>query len=175
MKTKNKTILIIIIIITSFSLTLFIDRGILSALLEKIIFNAISVLVGLSIAIIGIFLSSINTLYLSLYKIVKTKNQEVFNKDEIATIKNGLNNIVKELKDNTMHILSVFVIILVLFLLKEVDIPKISWFIDSNVITKEFIINCFILIGNFLIFWAIIDSIQVIFKITKAFELMEDE
>jgi hypothetical protein len=146
----------------------------LSVLLEKLIFNAVSVLVGLSIAIIGIFLSSINTIYLSIYKIVKNNDQNVFTKNEIQEIKAGLSDLVDELKENTILTLFAFIVTLTLFFIKDLDLPYIMWFIESPVLTKEFVMNLLILLGNFLIFWAIIDSILVIFKITKAFELMDN-
>jgi hypothetical protein len=156
-------------------LVLYIEPAKLSPLLEKLIFNSVSVLVGLSIAIIGIFLSSINTIYLSIYKLIKTKDQQVFTKIEIQKIKNGLSDLVDELKGNAIFTLFDFIIILTLFFIKELDLPYIMWFIDSPVLTKEFILNLLILFGNFLIFWAIIDSTMVVFKITKAFELMDNE
>jgi len=170
----NKTILIIGIVVFSIILSSFIDQQSLSMLLEKMIFNAVSILVGLSIAIIGIFLSSINTVYLSIHRIVKTK-ERVFTDKEIEAIKSGLSDLVNELKENALFSLYTFFLVLLLFFFKELDIPYIKWFVESNLITKEFVLNTFILIGNFLIFYAIIDSIKVVFKITKAFELMKVE
>lgn len=155
-------------------LTLYIETSRLNELLEKLVFNGVSVLVGLSIAVVGIFLSSINTIYLSIYKIFKTKDQHVFTGEEIKEIKLGLSELVNELKENAIFTLFIFFTTLLLFFFKNVDIPHIKWFIESSVATKEFVINFLILTGNFLIFWAILDSTRVVFKITKAFELMND-
>jgi len=175
MTTKWKILTFFGIFIFATVLTLFIEPVKLSGLLEKLIFNAVSVLVGLSIAIIGIFLSSINTIYLSIYKILKTKDQQIFTKDEIKEIKEGLSDLVDELKENAVFTLFAFIITLTLFFIKDLDLPYIKWFIESSVVTKEFVMNLLILLGNFLIFWAIIDSTKVVFRITKAFELMDNE
>ncbi|MBP6755495.1 MAG: hypothetical protein KA210_05045 [Bacteroidia bacterium] len=175
MITNWKILTFIGIFIFATALTMFIEPVKLSSLLEKLIFNAVSVLVGLSIAIIGIFLSSINTIYLSIYKILKTKDQQVFTKKEINKIKDGLSELVEELKENAIFTLFAFIIILTLFFIKDLDLPYIKWFIESSVITKEFVINLLILLGNFLIFWSIIDSTKVVFNITKFFELNDNE
>ncbi len=175
MTTKWKILTFIGIFIFATVLTLFIEQVKLSGLLEKLIFPAVSVLVGLSIAIIGIFLSSINTIYLSIYKILKTKDQQIFTKTKIKEIKDGLSDLVDELKENAVFTLFAFIIILTLFFIKDLDLPYIKWFIESSVVTKEFVMNLLILLGNFLIFWAIIDSTKVVFRITKAFELMDNE
>jgi len=174
MTTKMKILTFIGILMFTILLARYIEPIKLSVLLEKLIFNAVSVLVGLSIAIIGIFLSSINTIYLSIYKIVKNKDQNVFTKNEIQEIKALLSDLVDELRENTILTLFAFIFTLTLFFIKDLDLPYIMWFIESPVLTKEFILNLLILLGNFLIFWAIIDSTMVVFKITKAFELMDN-
>ena len=161
--------------IGSILLSLLIDQNILSGLLEKMIFNAISILVGLSIAIVGIFLSSINTMYLSIYRLTKNKDNHTFTDKEINEIKSGLTELVDELKDNALVSLYTFLVVLTLFFMKVIDLPQIKWFIESAVVTKVFFINTLILIGNFVIFCAIIDSMKVVFKITKAFELIKKE
>lgn len=175
MKANKEIIIIIAISILAVALSLLIDQIILSQLLEKMIFNAVAVLVGLSIAVVGIFLSSINTMYLSIYRLTKTKDNHTFSDEEIQEIKTGLSGLVDELKENALFSLYAFIIVLILFFFKEIDIPNVKWFIESLVVTKEFTLNTIILIGNFLIFYAIIDSTNVVFKITKAFELIKKE
>ncbi|NLE04699.1 MAG: hypothetical protein GX638_07860 [Crenarchaeota archaeon] len=172
---KNKILVILSIIIFSVLLSLLIKQQVLSTLLEKIIFNAVAVLVGLSIAVIGIFLSSINTMYMSIYRLTKTKDNHTFSDQDIERIKEGLSSLVDELKENALFSLYVFIAVLLLFFFKEIDLPYIKWFIEIKLLSKVFMLNTLILIGNFLIFYAIIDSIKVVFKITKAFELMKDE
>lgn len=175
MKENNKILVIIAIAILAVIISILIDQKNLSQLLEKMIFNAVAVLVGLSIAVVGIFLSSINTMYLSIYRLTKTKDNHTFSDEEIQEIKSGLSSLVDELKDNALFSLYAFIVVLILFFFKEIDIPNVKWFIESLVITKEFTLNTVILIGNFLIFYAIIDSTKVVFKITKAFELIKNE
>lgn len=172
----NKKIAIFgLILAVSLFLSIFIKPIDMNDLLEKLVFNAVSILVGLSIAVVGIFLGSINGMYLSIYKIIKTKNQTILTEKEIIKIKNGLSEIVDELKQNAVFSLFCFIAVLICFFLKVINIPYFHWFIDGALFTKEFFLNLSILIGNFLIFYAIIDSILVVFHITKAFELMQAE
>lgn len=172
---NKKIIIIVSIIALSLFLALFIKPIEMNNLLEKLVFNAVSILVGLSIAVVGIFLGSINSMYLSIYKIIKTKDQTILTEEEIVKMKTGLSEIVDELKDNAVFSLFCFIAVLIFFFLKVVDLPYFHWFIDGNFFTKEFFLNLLILIGNFLIFYAIIDSILVVFRITKAFELMKED
>lgn len=175
LKANKKILVILAITILAIVISLVIDQKSLSQLLEKMIFNAVAVLVGLSIAVVGIFLSSINTMYLSIYRLTKTKDNHTFSDEEIQEIKTGLSGLVDELKENALFSLYAFIAVLILFFLKEIDIPNVKWFIESLVVTKRFTLNTIILIGNFLIFYAIIDSTKVVFKITKAFELIKKE
>jgi hypothetical protein len=173
---KNKILIYILILFVSISLNALIEPNVMKPLLEKLIFNSVSILVGLSIAVVGIFLSSINTVYLSIYRLTKSKKKkESFSNNEIAIIKSKLTDLVDELKENSMFSLYTFLVVIILFFIKEIDFPYIKWFIESEVYTKEFAFNTIILIGNFLIFWSIIDSMKVVFKISKAFELVKEE
>lgn len=173
---KNKILILILIISTSICFTALIEPIVMKPLLEKLIFNSVSILVGLSIAVVGIFLSSINTVYLSIYRLTKSKKKkESFSNKEISVIKSKLTELVEELKENSLFSLYTFLIVIILFFLKEVDFPYLKWFVESTTFTKEFSFNTIILIGNFLIFWSIIDSMKVVFKISKAFELVKKE
>tara|TARA_E500000318_G_C3565166_1_gene215340 strand:+ start:1981 stop:2505 length:525 start_codon:yes stop_codon:yes gene_type:complete len=173
---RNKILIFILILVLSIGLNAFIEPSVMKPLLEKLIFNSVSILVGLSIAIVGIFLSSINTVYLSIYRLTKSKKKkESFTDEEIRIIKSKLTELVDELKENSLFSLYSFLIVIILFFVKEVDFPYLKWFIESDIITKVFVFDTIILIGNFLIFWSIIDSMKVVFKISKAFELIKEK
>ena len=173
---RNKIFILSFIILLSIGLNAFIEPSVMKPLLEKLIFNSVSILVGLSIAIVGIFLSSINTVYLSIYRLTKTKKKkEIFSDADIQRIKSKLTDLVDELKENSLFSLYAFLIVIILFFVKEVDFPYVRWFIESRTFTKIFVFDTLILIGNFMIFWSIIDSMKVVFKITKAFELIREK
>ena len=173
---KSKILILLLILFVSFSLNALIEPNVMKPLLEKLIFNSVSILVGLSIAVVGIFLSSINTVYLSIYRLTKSKKKKnSFSDNEISVIKSKLTELVDELKENSMFSLYTFLIVIVLFFIKEVDFPYLKWFIESDLFTKVFAFNLIILTGNFLIFWSIIDSMKVVFKISKAFELVKEK
>ncbi|MGC6423010.1 MAG: hypothetical protein ACON47_03745 [Flavobacteriaceae bacterium] len=96
-------------------------------LLEKLIFNSVSILVGLSIAIVGIFLSSINTVYLSIHRLTKSKNgEESFTDEQIELIKSKLTDLVDELKENSLFSLYTFLLVVILFFIKEADFPYLN-------------------------------------------------
>ena len=169
-----KILKIFALIISSFLICFWTNEKSIDNLLDKVFFNTLSILIGLSIAIVGIFLGSINSLYLSLYKMVK-KDGSIFTDQEIEDIKDGLSSMVEELKDDAFLSIYGLVAILILFVFKTLNIPFIKWFIDSAIITKSFAINFTIIFISMLIFWSIIDSVKVVFKITQAFELTKDK
>lgn len=170
----SKYIKMAFLLVFSFLVCFWTNEEMINNLLDKVFFNTLSILIGLSIAIVGIFLGSINSLYLSLYKMIK-KDSSQFTDDEITAIKNGLNDLIKELREDTFLSIYGLIAIIFSFVLKYIDIPKIKWFIDSTIFTKSFCINCIIIFISTLIFWSIVDSVKVVFRITNAFELVKDK
>lgn len=161
------------LLLFSFLVCYWTNESMINGLLDKVFFNTLSILIGLSIAIVGIFLGSINSLYLSLYKMIK-KDGSQFTDTEIMEIKNGLNGLIRELRENTFLSIYGLILIIISFVVKYINISKIRWFVDSNIFTKNFCINTIIIFISALIFWSIVDSIKVVFKITNAFELVKD-
>lgn len=86
-----KYLKILALFIISFFMCYWTKEEKIDVLLDKVFFNTLSILIGLSIAIVGIFLGSINSLYLSLYKMIK-KDGSKFTDTEIDYIKVGLKN-----------------------------------------------------------------------------------
>jgi len=158
----------------SFLICYWTSEEMINNLLDKVFFNTLSILIGLSIAIVGIFLGSINSLYLSLYKMIK-KDGSQFTDEEIQAIKNGLNDLITELREDTFLSVYGLISIIIAFVLKYIDIPRVKWFIDSTIFTKTFCVNTLIIFISTLIFWSIVDSVKVVFKITDAFELVKDK
>jgi hypothetical protein len=169
----TKLLKILFLLIASFCVCNWTNEKLLEALLDKVFFNTLSILIGLSIAIVGIFLGSVNSLYLSLYKMIK-KDGTQFTDEEIDGIKTGLNSLIKELKDNSLLSIYGLVAIIILYIFKTMDIPFVKWFIESNIFTKNLTIHVTIIFISTLIFWSIIDSVKVVFNITKSFELIKD-
>ncbi len=169
-----KYLKILALFIISFFICYWTKEEKIDILLDKVFFNTLSILIGLSIAIVGIFLGSINSLYLSLYKMIK-KDGSQFTDKEINNIKVGLNDMIKELRENTFLSVYSLIAIIVLFVIKSIDFPYIHWFVDSSIITKIFSVNVFIIFISTLIFWSIVDSVKVVFRITNAFELVKDQ
>jgi len=170
----TKLLKISLLLIASFCVCIWTNEKLLEALLDKVFFNTLSILIGLSIAIVGIFLGSVNSLYLSLYKMIK-KDGTQFTDEEIEGIKTGLNSLIKELKDNSLLSIYGLVAIIILYIFKTMDIPFIKWFIESKIFTKNLTIHVAIIFISTLIFWSIIDSVKVVFNITKSFELTKDK
>jgi hypothetical protein len=170
----SKIIKILALFVSAFLICFWTKEQNIDNLLDKVFFNTLSILIGLSIAVFWIFLGSINSLYLSLYKMIK-KDGSIFTDEEIEEIKKGLSDLVKELKDNAFLSIYGLVVILILFVLKTIDIPSVKWFIESPILSKSFCINVLIIFISMLIFWSIIDSVNVVFKITQAFELTKDK
>lgn len=168
-----RSLKISIIFIFSFLICLWTKESFINSLLDKVFFNVLSILAGLSIAIVGIFLGSINSLYLSIYKMIKSDGS-IFSESDLDLIKNGISGLVFELKENTFLTIYGLIIILLLLVAKYIDIPFVQWFIVSDLIKKEFCINTLIIFISSLMIWSIVDSIKVIFSMTKAFAYIKN-
>jgi hypothetical protein len=168
-----RSLKISIIFIFSFLICLWTKESLINSLLDKVFFNTLSILAGLSIAIVGIFLGSINSLYLSIYKMIKSDGS-VFSDSDLDLIKNGISGLVFELKENTFLTIYGLIIILLSLVAKYIDIPFVQWFIVSDLIKKEFCINTLIIFISSLMIWSIVDSIKVIFSMTKAFAYIKN-
>lgn len=144
------------------------DINLIKSFIDKLTFRVISSFVGLSIAIVGIFLGSVSNIYLSLYKFKKTDNESLTDK-EMATIKGGLDELIQELKENSIFTLFTYITILIIYVIREMDLPFIVWMLQHKYFTENIILNSLILMGSSLIFWAIWDSVKVVFQIVKFF------
>jgi hypothetical protein len=98
----------------------------------------------------------------------------VFSDSDLDLIKNGISGLVFELKENTFLTIYGLIIILLSLVAKYIDIPFVQWFIVSDLIKKEFCINTLIIFISSLMIWSIVDSIKVIFSMTKAFAYIKN-
>lgn len=170
----NKWLKILLTFAFAFVICLCAKQTDISTFIEKVVLNLIAILVGLAVAIVGVFLGSVNNLYLSLYKIVKTqKDDELLNEKEVDSIRNGLDKLVNELKENAIFSLVMYLIILFLFLWTYMDIPYIKWFVDGTFFTKIFAANLLTLFFTGLEFIAVIDSVLTTFQITEGFSKLK--
>ncbi len=160
------------ILIFAIFVNLLVNESVYNQIVDKILFNSISVFVGISIAVIGIFLGSINHIYVSIFQVLnQDEGTTKLTSDEIWTIKGNLDGVAKELKDNTIFSLSAFVATVVLIILKPLDIPYVTWFIDPTILTKPQCLNIAITLAYGLIIHAVIDTCIVIFKVSGFFRL----
>lgn len=151
------------------------SEKLIAGYIEKVVMNTAAILVGLLIAVVGIMLASVNGLYLSLYKMVKSTQygEEILSDEEAEAIKEGLNGICKELKDNTIAALVFYGLILLLSFWSVIDLPSIRWFIDSQTFTKLYAINVITIWMTGLIFWSVYDCVATCFRITDSFKMVK--
>lgn len=169
----NLGLLLVVFLIVAYFLCLWMENKRLIIILDKLIFGTTATFVGLTIAITGIFLTSVNTIYLNLFKVLKS-DDKVFSDSDILEIKNGLSEVVGELKDNTVFIVIAYAIIIMTYFLREIDVPLIIWFVDHHLFSERLVLNSFMLSICMLIYYGIWDSIQVIFRIVKFFEFVKE-
>lgn len=158
---------LILILIGSFLLSVFVNPKQLDYLVSEVIFTASYIMVGLTIAIISIFMGNINRLYLSLLDIFN-RNKSI-TEDEKKNILNKLNDIKKELKQNVTYTILAFVVIIILFFFKQINIPEVEW--PLNNFTKDFLSNVLITSISFSIILAVYDSINGAFSLSNAVKL----
>lgn len=166
---------ILFIFVFAFSILYFTNLSSQEIILDKTIFSVIPVLIGMTIAVIGIFLSSLNNLNLTLYKILKNKEHVIFSSDDYDKIRKSIDDIVEELKHNAIFSLSSFILSLLFYYWKYMDFPYCRWFVDDSIFSKNQAINMLIFVLMGFILWAIYDSLYALFAINKSFALVKSE
>jgi hypothetical protein len=142
----------LICIVCSLVLNFIVEVDTANNILNAIVFNAVSVMVGLSIAVYSITASSID----------KIKNL-TSDKEMGEIIEKNSHQVLKEIMDNSLFSLISYVIIIVLFFVK--NIPE-SFFPCIRISQICFVQVCNIVILSimFLIFLAIYDTIRAVYK-----------
>ena len=140
----------------SIALNYFIPITILEPILEKILFNSISIFVGVK------FLLSILLKFTSKPQLIKIKKKS--KKKKFTYYLQSL-DLTPEFKKNVFFTLYTFIVLLGLVLIKEIQLPNLKWQLIKQPYFLKFFFNSLMLFGFMLIFWSIIDFIKLIFNL----------
>lgn len=143
----------VISLIFSYSVVTAIDESQFNYYLKEHWYPSASVLVGLSLAVSGIFMGSIFTVHEQL-----TKGKRV---NELE----NLHKIVKELKENTIISLMGYLALFVLPVYKDVGIMYLDWPIWLSFAPRSIIINTMMVCSIVFLFIGLIDTALTAFKL----------
>lgn len=163
-----KTLLIVAIAFAiSYILVIGIPQVHVKEILEKVVFSTISVLVGASVAVTGIFLGSLNTIATNIF------DSNSFSDEEKEGLSEIMNNVNSDLKENTLFSIISLLGSVFLYAYKFIDIPNVVWPFQSSFLNKYTIIDTLIFTLMILIFYAVFVSVTAIFKMTAGFMLIK--
>ena len=139
----------------SLALNYFIPIAALEPILDKLLFNTLSILIGLTILISSVLI------FTSKPQLIKVKGGKK-KKERIYQI--NTNELTVYFKKNIYFSLFTFIILIGLILIKEMQLPNLKWQLIQQPLSLRFFYNALLIFGIILIFWSIIDFIKLIFN-----------
>ncbi len=133
-------------------------------LIHDVTFSYFSLVAGLLIGAVGVFLGTIGNLY-SL--IAKDKNISVNDRCEIVGF---ISAAVREVKHDVLFTITSLAVVVALQFFKAVDIPGIRWPLSFNLATKAIVSDAIAVCLATLALFAIFDYIRVMFLLHRHYE-----
>ncbi len=143
----------------SIAINYFTPTNDLDPILDKILFNSISIFLGMK------FLLSFFLKFISKPQLIKIKAKSKKNKKNKFTYRLQSLVITTELKNNVFFSLYTYIVVIGIVLIKEMQLPNLKWQLIEQPYFLNIFLNSVILFGIMLIFWSIIDFIKLIFNL----------
>jgi hypothetical protein len=143
----------------SIAINYFTPTNDLDPILDKILFNSISIFLGMK------FLLSFFLKFISKPQLIKIKAKSKKNKKNKFTYRLQSLVITTELKNNVFFSLYTYIVVIGIVLIKEMQLPNLKWQLIEQPYFLKFLFNSLIIFGLMLIFWSIIDFFKLIFNL----------
>ena len=143
----------------SIGINYFTPINTLDPILDKILFNSISIFIGMK------FLLSFFLKFTSKPQLLKIKANSKKNKKNKIKYRLQSLAITTELKNNVFFSLYTYIVLIGLVLIKEMHLPNLKWKLIEQPYFLKFFFNSIMIFGIMLIFWSIIDFIKLIFNL----------
>jgi hypothetical protein len=157
---KNaRSIIIVIVAIAIAYLLVFVSPTYSSKLINDFLVPILSILSGVLLAAVGVFLASLGNLYAIVHERANRRNADI--SKYLALIKGA----VKETKSNVMLILCSIPIVVLIIYIKAVDIPFAQWPFTSAMLAKALVLSTAALTLLLLDFYAVYDCVKAMFRI----------
>jgi hypothetical protein len=147
----------------SFALNYFIPIAVIEPILNKIIFNTLTILIGLTILISSVLIFTSKPQLITINKKSKKKKKKKKGKETLIYQINS-EGLLVHFKKNIFFSLITFIILIGLILVKEIQIPNLKWQLNQQPLFLKFLFNALLIFGTILIFWCIIDFVKLIFN-----------
>ena len=142
----------------SVALTYFIPIAVLDTIIDKLLFNTLTILIGLTILISSVLI------FTSKPQLIKIKSKKKKKKKNTFIYQINNRALIADFKKNIFFSLFTFLILIGLILIKEMHIPNLKWQLTQQPFYLKFFYNTLLIFGIVLIFWSIIDFIKLIFN-----------
>ncbi|MCW7494821.1 hypothetical protein ND861_19330, partial [Leptospira sp. 2 VSF19] len=119
----------------------------------------------LIIGTVSVLISSISSIYSLLLNYLNRSNLKKESIEKISKLKKTIESTIQEIKENTLFIFFAFVINFLLIIFINVDLPYLSWPIQSIYFTKIKVFYSVSITSIFLSLFAIYDIILAIFTV----------
>ena len=141
----------------SIAINYFTPTNDLDPILDKILFNSISIFIGLKF-LLSFFLKFTSKPHLLKIKANSKKKNKI--KYRLQSV-----DITTDLKNNVFFSLYTYIVLIGLVLFKEMHLPNLKWQLIEQPYFLKFFFNSIMIFGIMLIFWSIIDFIKLIFNL----------
>jgi hypothetical protein len=165
---------IIIFLSTTFSYFFIVFLNEAFTFIDTLIIPYLAIISGVIISSISTILGNINSLF-TLLKMKQESCSDVKKAEMIKTISSiegHLDNVVIELKHNSIFIILICLIVILLRLLNSIDIPHITFPISNYFIGKTILIESIVLDLTILSTISMLDTLFCFFKINDHFKLL---
>lgn len=164
MKLKGLLLIFFLILLVYFVVLLFPQES--HKISQGLAIPSLSVLAGMLIAAVGVFLGSLG----NLYNLIQQKETIKFK--ALSSFFNLIKKTVQEIKHNVLFTIIALIIVIFLPVFKNSNIPLLKWPLDLNWFTKDIFFTWIILSLIILVFQAVVDSISAMFLLHKHFEII---
>jgi hypothetical protein len=126
----------------------------------------LSILGGLLIGAVGVFLGSLGNLLAALHA------RDEISTQNLRTLSDGIANTVREVKHDVLFSLLAVAGVFALELWKIVDLPGLHWPFSSSLLTKHVVANALSYTLILLSFVAVIDCVRVMFTLHAQYDTL---
>ena len=130
-----------------------------TSLIKDFLIPILSILAGVLLAAVGIFLASLGNLYAMVREIAKARSANI--QKYLLLIKGAVN----EVKADVLLILYSIPLAVLLIYISSVDLPFIQWPFTGKVLTKNVVLSTLVLTLLLLDFYAVFDCVKAMFRL----------
>lgn len=136
----------------------------LTLITDKAIIAFSGILASLIVSVVGFYFGTISNLYSTILKIEEKSHKNI---DLMGLFDETIHSI----RLNTFSGIFIYLAVIIINGFKIIDIPGITWFINSPHFTKSVVFNSLIIVGCYFLFLIATDILSGMFRLSKLFSI----